>query len=147
MPRLILAAVCAALVASPALADFEERRSTDDVETVMDRLEAAVDAAGATIFARVNHATGAETIGMDLPQAQLLIFGNPMIGTPAMQDDIRAGLLLPLRVLVHADGEESVIVWEDPAEMFDDLDISEDAEYLGRMRGALENLTGAAAGE
>ena len=47
---------------------------------------------GATVFARVDHAAGrAASAGMDLPEAQLLIFGNPKLGTPVMQEDIRAG--------------------------------------------------------
>lgn len=132
--------------ATPALADFEERRSSDDVATVMDRLEAAVNAAGATVFARVNHGGGAASVDMELVDAELLIFGNPMLGTPALQDDIRAGLFLPLRVLVHADGDETVITWQTPEVMFDGLTIADDAAYLARMNGALGNLTAAAAG-
>lgn len=147
MKRMMTAIVAAMIVATPALADFEERRSADDVATVMDRLQAAVEGAGATVFARVNHGAGAASVDMELVDAELLIFGNPMLGTPALQDDIRAGLLLPLRVLVHADGDETVIVWETPEEMFDDLDIADDAAYLERMNGALNNLTTAAAGE
>ncbi len=137
----------AMIAASPALADFEERRSTDDVAVVMDRLEAAVTGAGATVFARVNHGAGAASVDMQLVDAELLIFGNPMLGTPALQDDIRAGLLLPLRVLVHADGDDTVITWQSPEGMFADLDIPADAAYLERMNGALNNLTMAAAGE
>jgi uncharacterized protein (DUF302 family) len=70
-----------------------------------------------------------------------------MLGTPALQDDIRAGLVLPLRVLVYGEGEGSVITWETPESMFSDLEIAEDAPYLARMNGALGNLTAAAAGE
>jgi uncharacterized protein (DUF302 family) len=36
---------------------------------------------------------------MDLRPTQLLVFGNPQLGTPAIQDDVLAGLVLPLRVL------------------------------------------------
>ncbi|ABD55711.1 DUF302 domain-containing protein [Jannaschia sp. CCS1] len=147
MKRLMTAAAAALIAATPALADFEERRSTDDVATVMDRLEAAVNTAGATVFARVNHGAGAVSVDMELVDAELLVFGNPMLGTPALQDDIRAGLMLPLRVLVYADGEGSVITWETPEGMFDGLEIAAEAPYLERMNGALNNLTAAAAGE
>ncbi|MEM1340995.1 MAG: DUF302 domain-containing protein [Pseudomonadota bacterium] len=135
-----------ALSVGQAAADFAERRSADDVATVMDRLQAAVEGAGATVFARVDHGAGAASVDLELADAQLLIFGNPRLGTPAMQDDIRSGLVLPLRVLVYEDGAESVILWEPPVDMLADYTTSEGAEYLQRMTGALENLTEAAAG-
>ena len=147
MNRLISASLVAIAVATPALADFDDRRSPDDVATTMDRLVAAVENAGATVFARVDHAAGAASVDLELEDAQLLIFGNPMLGTPAMQDDPRAGLVLPMRVLVHADANGSVIVWEEPEEMFDDMRIDDDAEYVREMERALMNLAAAAAGE
>lgn len=130
---------------TPALADdYMQRESADGVAETMDRLVAAVEGAGATVFARVNHGGGAASVDMELVDAELLVFGNPMLGTPALQDDIRAGLHLPLRVLVHGDGDGSVIVWQTPESMFDGLEIGEDAPYLERMNGALGNLTAAA---
>ena len=142
---MLRAVVLALSVASPALADFETRRAPGTVAETMDALEAAVEAAGATVFARVDHAAGARAEGMELPEAQLLIFGNPALGTPVMQDDIRAGLMLPLRVLVHDMGGRTQIVWEAPQEMFDDLPLDEDAPHVVAIEKALDRLTGAAA--
>ena len=147
MTRTIAAAAALTLAAAAAQADIETKMSPDDVATTMDRLEAAVTEAGATVFARVDHAQGAADVGMDLAPAQLLIFGNPQLGTPAMQDDIRAGLALPMKVLVYEGEDGTVIAWEEPEEMFDDLEIDDDADYVEQMTGALDNLTSAAAGE
>ena len=148
MTRLMSLIGAIAMTALPAMADdFAERHSADGVAETMDRLVAAVEGAGATVFARVNHGGGAASVDMELVDAELLVFGNPMLGTPALQDDIRAGLVLPLRVLVYGEGEGSVITWETPESMFSDLEIAEDAPYLARMNGALGNLTAAAAGE
>ena len=147
MTRTIAAAAALTLAAAAAQADIETKMSPDDVATTMDRLEAAVTEAGATVFARVDHAQGAADVGMDLAPAQLLIFGNPQLGTPAMQDDIRAGLALPMKVLVYEGEDGTVIAWEEPEEMFDDLEIDDDADYVDQMTGALDNLTSAAAGE
>ncbi len=131
-------------LASPAAADFVTKTSDRSVVETMDALEAAVTEAGATVFARVDHARGAEQVQMELPASQLLIFGNPKLGTPAMQDDLRAGLVLPLRVLVFDDGGQTRVMYEEVEEMFDDLDIDDDAEYFEKMEGALDNLTDAA---
>ncbi|MGR3639440.1 DUF302 domain-containing protein [Alterinioella nitratireducens] len=146
MIRTLTAAALTAMLALPAYADFEYRSSNDDVATVMDRLEQAVRAAGAMVVARVDHSGAAEGVGMELDDAELLIFGNPQLGTQAMQEDIRAGLFLPLRILVYRDGDETVIFWQEPEEMLDDLDIDDDAEYLERMEEALETFAEAAAG-
>lgn len=141
-----LLTVAATLCASTAIADVEKTRAEGDVATVMGRLESAVLGAGATIFARVDHGGGAESVGMDLADSELLIFGNPKLGTPAMQDDILAGLYLPLKILVYADADgHTWIAWEEPEETFDDLDIDDDAAYLDVMEDALEKFAEAAA--
>lgn len=141
--------VISLLFALPAGAseDILRVKASGDVETTMNALEAAVTGAGATVFARVDHASGAESVGMELAASQLLIFGNPKLGTPAMQDDPLAGLYLPLRVLVFEDaGGQVWLAYEDPEEMLDDLNIADDAAYLKLMAGALNKLTGAASG-
>lgn len=136
------------LLASPVLAaDVTRVAATGSVAAVMDRLEAAVTGAGATVFARVDHGAGAASVGMDLAPAQLLIFGNPALGTPAMQADPLAGLYLPLKVLAYEDAEGAVwLAYEPPAETFGDLSVPKDAEVLAKMAGALGKLTAAAAG-
>lgn len=115
------------------------------VAEAADRLEAAVTGAGATVFARVNHGAGAAAVDMELADAELLVFGNPMLGTPVLQADLRTGLVLPLRVLVHDEGGQTVFTYEDPAAMLSGYDVPGDLEAIGRMTGALGNLTSAAA--
>ena len=145
-----LAAIAVMLAGLPALASDDDLvmvESSGDVATTMDRLEAAVTGAGATVFARVDHAAGAASVELELGPTQVLIFGNPKIGTQAMQDDPRAGLFLPMKVLVYEDGDgRTWLAYQDPAEMFDDLAIADDAEYIGMMTGALGKLTAKAAG-
>jgi uncharacterized protein (DUF302 family) len=143
MIRTLATAACLAL-AIPASA-LESMSSPHDVGTTMDRLVAAVEGAGATIFARIDHAAGAAAEGIEMPAAELLIFGNPALGTPVMLEDIRAGQVLPLRVLVHAAPGGSRLVWEEPDAMFDALNVSPDLPQLQMMETALNRLTAAAA--
>ena len=75
----------------------------------MDRLESEVEAKGLTVFARVDHAAGAEAVGLKLRPTELLIFGNARGGTPLMEADQRIGLDLPLKALVYQD--EAAKVW------------------------------------
>ncbi|MEL7089862.1 MAG: DUF302 domain-containing protein [Planctomycetota bacterium] len=147
MKTILTAFVASLALAAPAIADLVTKPSPKGVGETMDALEAAVTGAGATVFARVDHAAGAESVGMELPSSQLLIFGNPKLGTPAMQADPLAGLYLPLKVLVYADGSGATqVTYEAPTEMLGGLDIPADAQFLKVMTGALDKLTGAAVG-
>ena len=120
-----IAGIMLALMASPAAAtndDIVRVKAAGDVVATMDALEAAVTGAGATVFARVDHAAGAAKIGDEIAPSQLLIFGNPKIGTPAMKDDALAGLFLPLKVLVYRDGAWQVwLAYQDPQAMLSGL--------------------------
>ncbi|WP_432255747.1 DUF302 domain-containing protein [Limimaricola sp. AA108-03] len=148
MKRTILAGLTAATLAAPATAETETMQATGTVAEVMDRLEAAVTEAGATVFARVDHGAGAEEAGMTLADSQLLIFGNPQLGTPVMQEDPLAGLYLPLKMLAYDDGSGQVFVaYEEPEETFDDLQVDDDLEAIEKMEDALEKFAKAAAGE
>lgn len=149
MLRFVLVVTAAALAPLAAAAQgIVTVESAHDVDDTAAALVAAAEGAGATVFADVDHGGGAAAVGMVLDDARLVIFGNPRLGTPALQDDIRAGLVLPLRVLVY-EGADGVtrLAYQDPAAMFAGLDIADDAPYVAAMRGALGKLTGAAAGQ
>ncbi|MCX7565032.1 DUF302 domain-containing protein [Sulfitobacter sp. F26169L] len=128
--------------AATAQADMVTKTSPHSVAETVDRLEAAVTAAGATVFARVDHAAGAQNVDMDLRPTQLLIFGNPKLGTPAMLDAQTAGLDLPLRVLAYADENGMVHVsYHAPDTLAETHDLPRDAKYITMMTGALDKLT------
>ena len=85
------------------------------VAETIDRLTSIVEAAGFTVFARIDHAANAAPIGMELRPTQVLIFGNPKGGTLLMQDKQTAGLDLPLRVLAWEDATGHVWMnYDDP---------------------------------
>ncbi|APE43975.1 camphor resistance protein CrcB [Sulfitobacter alexandrii] len=149
MIRSFLAApIALAVLALPAAAQMIDTLSPHAVHVTMDRLEAAVQEAGATVFARVDHAAGAADADMELRPTELLIFGNPALGTPAMQDGQTAGLDLPMRVLAFADSEGVVhVTYHDPAALALAHGLPEDAAYLQKMTDALAQLTGKATAE
>lgn len=146
--RLALATASLAALATSASAEMIHKMSPHGVAETIDRLEAAVTGAGATVFARVDHAAGAAREDMELRPTELLIFGNPKLGTPAMQDAQTAGLDLPLRVLAYADAEGKVhLVYEAPKALATAHGLPADAEYLAKMTGALDKLTAKAIAE
>ena len=79
--------------------------SNHSVKETLDRLEASLKAKAITVFARIDHAGGAKSVGMELRPTELLIFGNPKAGTPLMQASQTVGLDLPLKVLAWQDAQ------------------------------------------
>lgn len=86
------------------------RPSKLSVAQTIDAIAKAAEEKGARIVARVDHAAGAKVVGADLKPVQVLIFGNPKLGTPLMQSNIRSGLDLPLKVLAYEDAKGNVWV-------------------------------------
>ena len=83
-------------------------RSSLNARQTLERLTAAVGAAGMTIFAHVDHAAAAEKVGLSLPPMDLLIFGNPRSGTLLMANTPTLGIDLPLKALVWQDADGGV---------------------------------------
>lgn len=84
--------------------------SAHDVATTVDRLEDAVEGAGAKVFARVDHSAGAANVDLELRPTQMLMFGNPKLGTPALQAGQTIGMDLPLRVVAWEDETGKVML-------------------------------------
>ena len=77
-------------------------------ETVAWLTKAAQDA-GNTIFAVIDQAAAASSVGLNLRPTTLILFGNPKSGTPLMVADPLVALDLPLKLLVwEEDGVVSV---------------------------------------
>ncbi|HEY5682996.1 MAG TPA: DUF302 domain-containing protein, partial [Sulfuricaulis sp.] len=62
--------------------DFITKKSGNSVAVSMDRLENSLKQRGVGIVARVDHTGAAEKAGLILRPTQVLIFGNPKLGTP-----------------------------------------------------------------
>ena len=90
--------------------------STFGPKETMDRLETLVTAKGMTVFARIDHAAGAASVGLPLGPTELLIFGSAKAGTPLMQADQAIGIDLPLKALAWEDAGGKVwLGYNDPA--------------------------------
>ncbi len=118
--------------------------SASDVATTADKLVAAVEGAGAKVFARVDHAAGAASIDAELAPMTLVMFGNPKLGTPILQSAPQAGLDLPIRVLIWDDGGATKIGYLDPADLKARYSVEGADKSFEMMTGALGKLTDAA---
>ena len=111
--------------------------SNYSVADTVNKLDATAKSMGLTVFARIDFAADAKTVGLELKPKQLLIFGNPKGGTPLMISAPSLPIDLPMNILVWEDDEAKV--WLS----------NNDADYLGKRHqlaqeqvAGLSNLTG-----
>lgn len=120
--------------------DLVESVSPDTVAETVSRMVAGLSRRGIALFATIDHAANAREVGLDLADEVLLVFGNPTAGTQLMQADPRAGLDLPLRVLVWATPENTRVGFRDPAALADSHDLAGCEAVLAKLRVVLDDL-------
>jgi uncharacterized protein (DUF302 family) len=86
------------------------KQSTKSVAETVDRLTHVIADRGFTLFRVIDHSGTAERAGVQMPDSKLVMFGKPTVGAAAMIAAPLAGLDLPLKVLVWADGKGAVAV-------------------------------------
>lgn len=144
MKRLLTAAI---LICVPA-ASFAETvvvASAGSVPETVERLKTSVEDAGARVFSVVDFGGGVKSIGKDIGELQLVIFGDPRIGAQALSADPMAALDLPAKVLVYDTGSGTAMAYEVPADMLAGRSIPSDAPVLQLMADTLDRITTAAA--
>ena len=132
---------------APNVAGIRGTVSPDGFSDVNARLDAALAEAGpVTVAATVGHAMNAASAGLSLPPTRVVLFGNPMLGTPLMQADPRVGLDLPQQILTYAgDGPGTVVAYNTPAYLQQRYGLGA-LPQLDLIAQALAGFTAAAAG-
>jgi len=90
-------------------------KSAHSVAATADRLESILGAKGMTVFARIDHAAGAKKAGQTLLPTELVVFGNPKVGTPLMLCSRSIAIDLPQKALIWEDAAgDTWISYNDP---------------------------------
>ena len=97
-----------AMVASLFANDIIVKESSCSVDDTVSNIKSIVRAKGMGIFALINHQGNAKAVGMKLNESKMIVFGKAELGTSLMQQDMRVGLDLPLRILVYKDSDGKV---------------------------------------
>ncbi|WP_426231993.1 DUF302 domain-containing protein [Pararhizobium sp. DWP3-4] len=113
-----------------------EHRTTHTFDDTLSAIMMAINKAGLTIFAEIDHAKVARENGMAMPETRVLIYGNPKAGTPVMLDTPLSALDLPLRILVRElPGGRSAIAFHSLSEELGALGVKErDAGRLDEVQ-------------
>lgn len=119
---------------------LQTHTSPHSVDGTVQRLRAALHQRGISVLGQVDHAAGADKVGLELADEQVLSFGDPKAGTPLMQEDPTIGYELPLRMLIWDDGGQTMIGYRPPTELAGEYAVPDHAQVLENMAGLLDQL-------
>lgn len=130
--------------ASPAATPVEGLvvvASPHSVGDTLDRIEAAIEENDLTVIARVDHAENAQGADLELLPTQLLIFGNPQLGTQLMQSQRTIGIDLPQKFLAWEDeGGQVSLAYNDPAYLAQRHGLDDQDDVIQQVSQALAML-------
>lgn len=119
-----------------------KKQSMYSVKETLDRLENILKAKGIGIAVRWNHSEKAKAIGMELRDTEILIFGNPKMGSPLMMSNQEIGIDLPLKALAYKDASGQVwLAYNDPAYLKHRHGITDKDNIFEKMSAALKGMT------
>ena len=93
------------------------KASPRTVADTVARLTDLLRARGLRVFSLIDQRAEAQSVGMQLRETVLVLFGNPAAGTPVMEAVPLSALDLPLRVLVWSDAGETKVSYYAPTEL------------------------------
>lgn len=123
------------------------KKSKYSVTETIDRLEKALKEKGITIALRWNHSAKAENVGIPLRPTELLLFGNPKLGSHFFTSQQTAGIDLPMKALAYQDKDGQVwLTYNDPQYIANRHGITDRDEIVAKMTKALDNFSSIATG-
>jgi uncharacterized protein (DUF302 family) len=120
-------------------------KSAHSVSVTADKLESLLTAKGMTVMNRISHSEGAAGVDLELRPTELVIFGNPKVGTPLMQCSQSVAIDLPQKALIWEDSEGTVwLGYNDPEYLEKRHNIKGCDKALDKVTGALAAFSKAA---
>ncbi|MFS1477775.1 DUF302 domain-containing protein, partial [Vibrio lentus] len=93
-------------------------------------------------FARVDHQKNAASVNLELRPTEVIIFGNPKVGTPLMQCAQDVAIDLPQKVMVSEDDNKKVwLTYNNPTYLMERHQIQGCDEVIKKISGVLSKLS------
>ncbi len=148
MKKAILSVLVTLFIAVPAAASdgMINVQSTFNVQETADRMEIILQEKGMKIFNRIKHSEGAAKAGIELRNTELILFGNPKVGSPLMKCRQSVAIDLPQKALIWEDDKANVwISYNDPRYLERRHTITGCEEVLLKIEKALAGIAKSAA--
>jgi uncharacterized protein (DUF302 family) len=123
-------------------------QSTFNVEKTADRMENILQKKGMTVFNRIKHSEAAAKVGIELRDTELIIFGNPKVGSPLMKCQQSIAIDLPQKALIWENDKKEVwISYNSPGYLAKRHAVAGCENVLLKVEKALAGISKAAASE
>ncbi|MFA0087663.1 DUF302 domain-containing protein [Vibrio sp. 10N.261.51.F12] len=135
-------ALLAASFSAAAVEGLMTYESPYSVKETADRFENIAASKGLTLFARIDHQKNASKVDLELRPTEVIIFGNPKVGTPLMQCAQTVAIDLPQKIMVSEDADNKVwLSYNDPNYLKKRHNITGCDEVINKISGVLSNLS------
>lgn len=116
--------------------------SSNSVDSTYQKLRRLISSnPNLSIVAELDHQKNAASVNLELAPTRIILFGNPKLGTPLMQQSQIVGIDLPQKILIFEDDGVVKIAYNDPYYLSKRHELTELDEVLNTMSNALNMLT------
>jgi uncharacterized protein (DUF302 family) len=122
------------------------RDSKLTVTEAVGRLKSMLESKNIKVFAHIDHQAAAKDSGMELGDEQVLVFGDPRVGTNLMQEQPQIGIELPLKILIWND-DGTKVAYREPLSYLEEFGIVRNRPIIEKMSVLMATLVGSVAEE
>ena len=94
-----------------------------DVSAICNSIHAFLEEKNFTVFCDIDHQQNASRVGMEMPAARTIVFGNPLAGTRLLQKDIAVSFDLPLRIAAAETSEGTMVIYPERSDFEQDYNL------------------------
>lgn len=111
-----------------------------DFDTTLNRLLKSLEEKQLTVFANFDHQQNAKESAMEMPKSNVIVFGNPKVGTLLMLDNPDIALELPLKIAVVEDNKQKTSLIFTNVKLLADKYPLKNTAILEKMQKLIETI-------
>lgn len=110
------------------------------VKDVIDKIEKILHEKNVSIFARINHSQAALDSGLTMQDEEVLVFGNPKVGTALMLENPAIGIELPLKIAAWNNGKQTIVAYQNLDTLANTFNIKTSRDTIALLQKFMANL-------
>lgn len=117
--------------------------SANDFDTTYNTLKTVIENnPNLKIILELDHSKNAASVDLELRKTKIILFGNPKLGTPLMQNSPTVSIDLPQKIIVFTDKNNVVnVAYNDPQYLKTRHTITDAEVILDKISNALNTIT------
>lgn len=115
--------------------------SDNNQKETIRKLKSEMKSKDLNVVQHVKHSEAAKKANLNLSPTDVIIFGNPEVGTKLMQADPKVAIELPLKILIWEENGITHVAYQDPNRLMQSYQLTNQRDVLTKMRQVLEDIT------